>query len=533
MALAPFSNPLSPGTSARAGAAAFFRSPVALLLLLWVLELAAHVSLLRLPYYWDEAGYYVPAAYDFFRTGTLIPFSTLTNAHPPGLSLYLALIWKLFGFRPLVTRIGMCLVASVALLGIFSLARRLLRSTAAAVAVTLLTACYPVWFAQSTLAQADLPAAALTLWGLRFALAEETGANLAIALCFIAAALTKEIAIGTPLALAAYELAAAIKAHRTRAPATVLRVAALLAPVAPLALWFAYHRWKTGFLFGNPQYLRYNAAGTLAPARILLALAHRAVHLTAHLNLFVPVAIAVGSLLLPARGDRPRIPPYVVRRIWTVLVANAVLFSVLGGALLTRYLLPMYPLVLLLAVAAVYRRFRVWFWFPALAAAAFAAALLLPPPYRIAPEDTLAYRDAVVLEQQAIGIVEQRYPHSSVLTAWPVSDGLRKPELGYVRVPTRVVAIDNFSLAAIKKLQGEPQDYSTAIVFSTKYTPARLPFAFGPWSEREDRRWFDFHRDLDAAQVAALLGGTVVWQAQRGAEWAAVLRFRHPQLASL
>ena len=37
---------------------------------------ASHFTLLRLPYYWDEAGYYIPAAWDFFRTGSLIPITT-------------------------------------------------------------------------------------------------------------------------------------------------------------------------------------------------------------------------------------------------------------------------------------------------------------------------------------------------------------------------------------------------------------------------------------------------------------------------
>src|ERR1035437_10830035 len=32
---------------------------------------ASHLTLLRLPYYWDEAGYYIPAAWDFFSTGSL------------------------------------------------------------------------------------------------------------------------------------------------------------------------------------------------------------------------------------------------------------------------------------------------------------------------------------------------------------------------------------------------------------------------------------------------------------------------------
>ena len=502
-------------------------------------ELAAHVSLLRLPYYWDEAGYYIPAAYDFFRTGSVIPFSTLTNAHPPGMSLYLAAAWKLFGFAPLTTRIAMCLTAAAALCGVFSVAWQALQSRSAAACVTLLTGVYPVWFAQSTLAQADTLAAAFTLWGLRFALLPglRSGRQAwAMALCFTAAVLTKEIAVVTPLALAAYGIITAVRRPgATRAPRAfdLRRTAALCFPALPLAAWFAYHRWRTGFAFGNPEYLRYNVTTTLSFTRFLLALGHRAMHLSLHLNLFVPVLIALGSLLLPARINRPALPRPLLRQIWLVLLANAVAFSLLGGALLTRYLLPMYPLVLLLASAAVFRRLRYWLWFPALSAAAFLVALLLPPPYRIAPEDTLAYRDAVVLEQQAITVVESRYPAGTVLTAWPVSDGLRKPELGYTRRPMPVVAIDNFSLPVIQGLQRTPAAYSTAIVFSTKYDPPHLPFALGRWNEQEEERWFDFHHDLSAAQVASLLGGAVVWQAQRGEERAAVLRFQHPQLALL
>ena len=39
--------------------------------LLFVGVYLSHLTLLRLPYYWDEAGYYIPAAYDFFRTGEI------------------------------------------------------------------------------------------------------------------------------------------------------------------------------------------------------------------------------------------------------------------------------------------------------------------------------------------------------------------------------------------------------------------------------------------------------------------------------
>jgi hypothetical protein len=43
---------------------------------------ASHFTLLRLPYYWDEAGYYIPAAWDFFRTGSLIPITTRIHRCP-------------------------------------------------------------------------------------------------------------------------------------------------------------------------------------------------------------------------------------------------------------------------------------------------------------------------------------------------------------------------------------------------------------------------------------------------------------------
>src|SRR6202011_4148202 len=55
-----------------------------------------HAPLLRLPYFWDEAGYYIPAARDLFLTGTLIPQSTPSNAHPPLVMAWLALAWHIF-----------------------------------------------------------------------------------------------------------------------------------------------------------------------------------------------------------------------------------------------------------------------------------------------------------------------------------------------------------------------------------------------------------------------------------------------------
>ena len=93
-----------------------------------------------------------------------------------------------------------------------------------------------------------------------------------------------------------------------------------------------------------------------------------------------------------------------MRRVLLLLLANAVLFSVLGGALLTRYLLPMYPLVLLVAVSAFYRRVPYWHGLAMFSAAAFAVGLFINPPYGFAPEDNLAY--AHVIRLQLAGIAQ-------------------------------------------------------------------------------------------------------------------------------
>lgn len=491
-----------------------------------VLVAAMHAPLLRLPYYWDEAGYYIPAAYDFFRTGSLIPHSTLTNAHPPLPSLVLAACWKVFHFTPLVTRAAMCVVAGAALAAVWRLGMVTTGKASVAAATVLLTAIYPVFFAQSSLAHADLFAAAATLWALARLLEEKIWLA---ALCFSLAALSKETAIITPLALAVF-------ASWRRQPrrARLRTVAALLTPVLPLAAWYAYHWRATGFVLGNPEYVRYNATATLTAERVALAFGYRLMHLFFHMNMFVPVALMLGCMLLPPVADaaapdgqtvRARISPEHQAVFYVTMASNLILFSVLGGALLTRYLLPLYPLVLLLAVNTFRRRVREWGALAGLCATAFVVGLFVNPPYRFAPEDNLEYVTVVRLHQAAIAQIVQHFAGATVLTAWPMSDELRKPELGYVQRPVSVVTIDNFSAEAIEKAAELPANYSAALLFSTKYDPPHLPFLFGQHSEAWDERYFDFHRDLLPGAIARALGGRLVWGAAHKGQWVAVLRF--------
>jgi 4-amino-4-deoxy-L-arabinose transferase-like glycosyltransferase len=507
--------------------------------LLFVGVYLSHLTLLRLPYYWDEAGYYIPAAYDFFRTGDVIPSTTLANAHPPLPSLYLALWWK-SGFTPAVTRTAMCLVTAIGLLAVYRLGMVLNGRIRVAATTTLLTAIYPIWFAQSTLAHADMFAAAATLWGLVFVFPGRRSprALWAAVACFAVAAWSKETAIVTPLAISLWEMYLGARGSDPDRRGHFRAALLMLIPPATLLAWYAYFRHRTGYLFGNPEFLRYNATSTLSPLRILLALAHRVLQLTAHMNMFVPVLCMLGAMLLlplqEADGTpRPRISPSNQAILYVVMAANLVFFSVLGGALLTRYLLPLYPLILLLCVSTFYRRVPYWWGLVLLSAAAFVIGLFVNPPYKFAPEDNLNYADVIRLHQQAIRQIVSRFPGSTVLTAWPATDELTKPELGYVKKPLPIVAVANFSLPEIQKAAGAAQDFSVGLAFSTKYDPPRQWLSLGSRNEAFDTRFFDFHRDLEPNAIAHLLQGKIVWWEERQGEWAAVLHFNRPQVASL
>ena len=569
--------------------------PAVVFAIIFVVIFLLHAPLLSLPYFWDEAGYYVPSARDLLLTGNLIPHTTVSSAHPPLVLAWIALWWKLAGYAPLVTRSAMLLVAAFSLLGLFRLARRA-ADTQVAIASTLCTALYPVFFAQSSLALVDLAAAGVTFWALCAYLEDRA---VAVAVWFSLAALAKETAILAPVALAAWEVLRLVvqKLRITQmlrkedrdsyqgtpsgvphglknrlafrrwmeadsgsshslwiedsANSDARRILSLLLPVFPLALWYTYHYARTGYVFGNPEFFRYNVAATLNPLRFLLALALRLWQTFGYLHLWVlTLAMLLAMLLLPVRDhvqtaaparprersspamERPRIA-IPIQMIFLVVVTIYVLaMALIGGAVLARYMLPAVPLVIILAVSTLRRRLRYWPVAIVLVAAAFVAGWFWNPPYGFSPEDNLAYRDYVVLHQDAERFLEARYPMAHVLTAWPASDELTRPWLGYTTRPVQVVRIEDFSLEEVLSAADFRQNFEVALVFSTKYEPPpRVLDRFldrgprGRWKQWEDlkRRFFGFHHDVPPAVAAQILGGRIVFSAERKSQWVAVI----------
>lgn len=485
-----------------------------------------HLTLLRLPYFWDEAGYYIPAALDFYRHGWLIPH--FTNAHPPLPNIFLGTLWHITGYNILSTRLLVCAFAAAGLLAVFRLAQNFLGPTAA-FTIAALTACYPIWFAQSTLAHADIFSAAFTLCAFVVYFASEPEDQrtismrnlILLATLFTFAALSKETAIVQPACLAALELYRLLRKRQASLP----RLAALAFPAIPLAAWFAWHHLRTGFTFGNPDYLRYNATANFTFAHIVSALYYRGVHLLWQRNIWVPIVLALACLLLPRRLSSSRLSPRVGRTLILIIAANWLAFSILGGALLTRYLLPVYPLILLLCVAVWREHARLWPLLAAFTAAAFISALWIDPPTQSAPEDNLTYRDMVVVHQQAIAYIDQHYSEATVLSAWPATIELHNPELGYSDRPIKVFPVENFVLSSVQHAAQDPGSYDTALVFPTKYASPALRRYYLDHPNSTRARDFAQQRDLSPREVAIVLGGRVEKVFERNGEWAAVLRF--------
>jgi hypothetical protein len=121
-----------------------------------------------------------------------------------------------------------------------------------------------------------------------------------------------------------------------------------------------------------------------------------------------------------------------------------------------------------------------------------------------------------------------------VLSAWPVTDELSRPELGYVKQGWDVYRVNDFTPAEIARAADEPEKYSAALVFSTKYDPPTSIFSFGPASDAMDERYFGMHHDLPPAAIAQQLHGMLIWKTEdHQGQWIALLRFTRQIEASV
>jgi hypothetical protein len=160
-------------------------------------------------------------------------------------------------------------------------------------------------------------------------------------------------------------------------------------------------------------------------------------------------------------------------------------------------------------------------------------ALFYAPFGYVPPEDNLSYRNYILLHKAAANYLEQHDAQERVLSAWPATDELSKPFLGYVRQPIKVTSIDDFSFAQLEIARAAAGQFDLALIFSTKQEPRASLLDRWSWWERMSTRYFGFHRDLSPQAAARLLGGRVTWQRRRGRQWIAIVSFDRVENAAL
>ncbi|MGO8791040.1 MAG: ArnT family glycosyltransferase [Terriglobia bacterium] len=517
--------------------------------------LLLHLPLLRLPYFWDEAGYYVPAALDFYRSWLVIPTSTLPSGHTPLIMMYLGFAWRLFGYSPWTTRAAMTLVAAATVTVLYELGRRVANREIAAWSALLLVLS-PLFFAQSTLAHLDIAAALFTTLSIFFLLREQPWL---FALAASLAVLSKETAVVLLPVVWLYMW------RKARGSAGGLRHhlfawVPLVAPLVPLTAWALYYHHITGYWTGNREYLSYNLYSTVAPVRVFLTLLRRASELfiggfNCLLTVSVPVGIWWGRKHRPrdtghgtrgtAQGTREtalgtrdlgatrkpspvsrvpcpacEVPPW---RAFLFLAAGLtavylLLLSLVGGAILPRYLLPVMPFFYLVAVAMVTRLPRFWSrLILATSAILFIWAWFINPPYPFPFEDNVAYADFVRLHEQAAHFLEAQPGQPRILTAWPATNELTSPYLGYISRPLHVVPVQGF---ALQEFAGVPvESFDLLYLYSRRWEPpGNWVTRFPEWLKLQGR-YFDYHPQIAPQVLAAHYHLRLLVEMERRGQW--------------
>jgi hypothetical protein len=356
----------------------------------------------------------------------------------------------------------------------------------------------PLFYTQSMMVLLDMPAMTLTVLSLLLFLDERYAA---CALATTALVLVKETAISTPMVFAAW-----LWFHEKRKGDALY----FFAPAVALGLWLLELHHATGNWLGNEEFARFNVNQSLSFSHVMYAIGRRVYVLFLSDGHFLGAAALIAGWRL-LRGKE-----------WTiaglVAVAQTALVTLLGGAVLDRYMLPVLPILYAaFAVAALAWSRPVRLSVQAAMVTLFIVGWFWNSPVLYAYEDNLAMVDFVRLEQQAAEYLEDHMADQRIATAWPFCDALVRPEFGYVHRPLNLtVRAGGVRLADLTQLN--PKDFDVLVLYSTEWSVK------GRLLDVEPVRWvlrafLDPNVSATNEEVRATLGFVPVLRWTRGGQW--------------
>ncbi len=481
------------------------RTHLILLALVTAIVAGSHAPFLRLPFFWDELGQFVPAALDIYREGLWVPRSTTPNVHPPGVMAYLAAAWSVAGYSILSTRLAMLLLAGAGAYVSFLLAIRLTQGVpgAPAFSAVVFLILSPVFYTQAMMAQLDMPAMLFTALALLLFLDRRYAWSAAVCCILV---ITKETGLVAPAVFGLWMLA------RER---DVRRALLFVLPIVPLTGWLVYLRGATGHVLGDSGFAHYNVSYALHPVRVAVALQRRLYFL------FVQSFHWVGAIAMLRAWIQTKL---FRRREWEIAGwlagAHVLAVSVLGGATLERYLVPILPI--LYAGMAASLCLAPTFWRVAgqiTLACGLLFALFLNPLHPFPYENNLAMVDFVNLHQQAAGYLEQNFANVKVATAWPLTAALRNPEFGFVEIPFETFETSDFHAASIAAIDPRVR---VLVLYSRTWEPEAGLLSI-PWVRSLLQQYYDYEPAAKGRDTAYRLGFRPMIEFRERGQWVEVL----------
>jgi hypothetical protein len=349
----------------------------------------------------------------------------------------------------------------------------------------------------------------------------------------VALVLTKETGVILPLLFAANSVTVNEFPHRKATnnspsvtaefrclspnwPRRLARAALFVPAFVALGAWLLYLRHVTGHLLGDPGFAHYNVGYALNPVRASFALLRRLYFL------FFSDFRWIGTLaiVIALRRNGPFQTP-AWRLVALFAGAHVLLVSLLGGAALERYLVPVLPLLYCAVATALATLRRAWRPVAVVGMmAGLVAGMFVNPPFPFPYENNLAMTDFVDLQVAAAHFVEQHYPGAAVYTAWPLTAALRRPEFGYVEHPLRAVETSDLHESTLRALASAHPD--VLILYSRTWEPEwgvlRFP-AVGAFL----RRYYEFEPEMTPAEAKSELGLDPVMRWTSRGQWVEVL----------
>jgi len=418
------------GISQQAGKGQFWKLDLVIGLAFFLVVFGSKVSVLDLPYHWDEIGYVVPM--HWLAQGSLsrvVPGAHPPHAffgHPPGLFLSLAFLYQIFGETIWLSHFVGVTFAFLGVFFTYLLSAHLFDRGTGIIAASFLFGS-PIYFTQSAMALPDIPVTALGVMCVYFFFKRQPVAYLFSALYLV---LLKETSLAHIFSIVTYLVL--FERKHPRFWGTLFRYKT---PLLVTPLFFALEKVTTGQFLTNP-YFEMHSAFSFTPGQVLAQLAKVLDWIFISQQRWA-LTVAILLCFIVQRRAAWRREFLLFFLVSACFVAT---FSILYR--LPRYLLPTFPFLCLLAAWSLSSLVRNGKWRACASAAVlalFAASLLGSGKYPVNFSEDMQYFDVVRTFKETALYIEKNLGGRTVLAPWPLSDAFNFPYLGYVKHPIQVV----------------------------------------------------------------------------------------------